>query len=176
MHPYYLRVFSKTRDVSLIRFEEQDGTLIDERLVDRTTIDQFAAQVEEEYRKVGAGLSRLGQLLYEWMDGPTQRWLERILNTPTGLALHIDVEERLRHLPWELMAPGPQQYICTHPLRPFTPVRHVTDSRLDTAMANRPLRVLFMATSPEDVRPFKTANGNASLPHVEVGTLEQSDL
>jgi CHAT domain/AAA ATPase domain len=40
------------------------------------------------------------------------------------------------------------------PFSPLPPVRTVTDQRLDTQTANRPLRVLFMATSPEDVKPL----------------------
>jgi len=126
---------------------------MDERPIDRTAIDHFITQIEEGYVKVMPNLSTLGQLLYAWLDGPTQRWLESLIHDHrTGLALHIDVDERLRHLPWELMAPAPQQFLCGHALRPFTPVRTVSNQRLETETANRPLRVLFMATSPEDVK------------------------
>ena len=154
MDTCYLRIFEKTKAVPLLRLEAPDGRLIEERPIDRTMIDQFTTEVEEAYTKTTPSLSRLGQSLYDWLDGPTQRWLESLLrHHPTGLALHIDVEERLRHLPWELLAPEPHRYLCANALRPFTPVRRVTDHRLATETANRPLRVLFMAASPEGVEP-----------------------
>ena len=152
MKTYRLEVFQKTEEVPTLQWKREDGTLIDSRPLDRVHIDQFSREVEESYRKVAPSLSRIGQLLYEWADGPTERWLKRIVDDPEGLALHIDVEEQLRHLPWELMASG-SGYLCTNPLRPFTPVRKVTDNKVLAKVETRPLRVLFLATSPEDVHP-----------------------
>jgi hypothetical protein len=151
-----MQVFPQTQEVPILRLFSPDKTLIAERPIDRTAIDQFITRIESGYVRITPSLSTLGQQLYEWIDGPTQRWVERLLRDHgSGLALHIDVDERLQHLPWELMmAPAPRQFLCAHALRPFTPVRTVTDQRLDTERANRPLRVLFMATSPEDVRPL----------------------
>jgi len=167
----------------MLQFQGQDNKLIHERPLDRETIDQFSRDVEGEYRKVAPSLSRLGRLLYEWVDDPTQRWLARIVNDPEGLAIHIDVEERLRHLPWELLSSG-DSYLGADSLRPFTPVRRVTGNTVSTEIANRPLRVLFMATSPEDVRPVlnfeaeegmilhATRNQGIELIVEESGTLE----
>jgi hypothetical protein len=122
MDTYYLQVFPKTHEVPFLRLFSPDKSLIDERPIDRTAIDHFTAQVEEGYVKIMPNLSTLGQLLYAWMDGPTQRWLESLVrHHRPGLALHIDVDERLRHLPWELMAPASQQFLCGHALQPFTP-------------------------------------------------------
>jgi tetratricopeptide (TPR) repeat protein len=157
MKTYHLRVFPQTREVSMLQFQGQNGKA-DERPLDQESIERFSREVEEDYRKVAPSLSRLGQLLYEWIDGPTHRWLERIVNDPEGVALHIDVEERLRHLPWELMASG-YTYLCANPLRPFTPVRRVTNNSVPTKIENRPLRMLFMVTSPEDVRPVLDFEG-----------------
>lgn len=153
MKTCYLQVFPKTTDVAILRLLAPDGTLIDERSIDRTAIDAFTTQIETAYTKHAPILSPLGQSLYEWMDGPTERWLDRIIDDPKGLALHIDVEERLRHLPWELMAPASQPFLCANALRPFTPVRRVTDRHQSIQPANRPLRVLLMATSPEETHP-----------------------
>ncbi|MEW5766281.1 MAG: hypothetical protein AB1797_01470 [bacterium] len=67
-----------------------------------------------------------------------------------GAAIHIDVVERLRHLPWELLRKE-GAFLCAHPYRPFTPVRRVSEKKDSFERANRPLRVLFMACSPEGV-------------------------
>jgi hypothetical protein len=141
----------------MLQFQDQNGK-VDERPLDREAIERFSKEIEEGYRKVAPRLSSLGQLLYEWIDGPAHRWLEHIVNGPDGVALHIDVEERLRHLPWELMVSG-YRYLCANPLRPFTPVRRVTNNSVPRKKENRPLRVLFMATSPEDVRPVLDFEG-----------------
>ena len=152
MKNYRLEVFPKTQEVPMLQFHDQNGTVIDGRPLDREEIERFARDVEEEYRKVAPVLPRLGRSLYEWVDGPTQRWLERVANDPEGLALLIDVEEKLRQLPWELMASA-SGYLCASPLRPFTPVRRVSNNAGVIEIANRPLRVLFMAASPEGVSP-----------------------
>jgi len=57
---------------------------------------------------------------------------------------------QLAHLPWELLHDG-TQFLAAHGV---VPVRVMT-SRAAAAdkPANRPLRLLFMATSPEDVQP-----------------------
>ena len=73
--------------------------------------------------------------------------------TSQALCLHIDTAAGLRHLPWELLHDG-DVFLCAIPRRPFTPARRVTPYfRDDAAADNRPLRVLFMASSPEKVEP-----------------------
>jgi hypothetical protein len=89
--------------------------------------------------------------LYEWLDGPTERWLAGLRKQHPDLALHVAVESRLRHLPWELLYSD--GYLCGHAHHRFTPIRQVNDRRYSDQRANRPLRVLFMAASPEDVLP-----------------------
>ena len=97
MKVYHLEVYPKTQEVPMLRFQDQNGTNIKERPLDREEVEQFSTEMEEEYRKVAAGLPRLGRLLYEWVDGPTQRWLERIVNDPEGLALHLDGKPSYDH-------------------------------------------------------------------------------
>ena len=152
MKNFHLKIFPKTQEVPMLQFRDQDGTFIDERPLDRGEIERFSKEIDEEYGKVAPVLPSLGRALYSWVDGPTQRWLERVAHDPEGLSLHIDVEERLRHLPWELMASG-YSYLCASQLQPFTPVRRVTSNTRSNEIFNRPLRVLFMATSPEQVHP-----------------------
>ena len=74
MDTCYLRVFEKTKAVPLLRLETPDGRLIAERPIDRAEIDQFTAHLENAYtQSTTPSLSRIGQSLYEWLDGPTTR-------------------------------------------------------------------------------------------------------
>lgn len=74
---------------------------------------------------------------------------------PDGAVLRITAEQRLRHLPWELLA---QQgtFLTVAGRAPLLPVRAVGTHAALTGLVepgNRPLRVLFMAASPEGVEP-----------------------
>jgi hypothetical protein len=149
---YTLKVFSKGERTSDLRLLDPDGKLVERRELDRDAVARFAAEVDAGYRQAAPNLAELGQRLYAWADGPTERWLETLLANEPGLALRIDVDERLRHLPWELMNRA-GAFLCVNPLRPFTPIRHVAGPGRSYETANRPPRVLFMASSPEDVPP-----------------------
>ncbi len=147
--------------------------------------DALSALLQEAaaYRLHGEGLLALGEGLYQWLDGPAYRWLADHTGALDGVTIRIDCEEGLRRLPWELMADG-GAYLSVDPLRLWTPVYNVSD-RDGTShdAANRPLRVLFMASSPEDVRPelafedeeariLDAAGGNVDLLVEESGSLK----
>jgi hypothetical protein len=132
------------------------------RGLDQTAVDDLVALVHRDYsstsdaRKVfGARrLAELGTRLAEFLDGG-DRWLATLRDDPAGAVLRIDAEERLRHLPWELLA---QQdgFLSVASRAPVLPVRAVgTHAALADRIApgNRPLRVLFMAASPEGLEP-----------------------
>ena len=146
------KVFSKTASTWALRLHDEDGRPVAERKLSLQAVQELVDRVEREYRTAMPNLETLGACLYEWLDGPTERWLEKALQDVPGLALHVDVEERLRHLPWELLC-SRGAFLCAHPHRPFTPVRRVNDARHPAEPANRPLRVLFMACSPDNVSP-----------------------
>ena len=160
MDDYGLEIFDQTPTYAELRFH--DGEKSRERGLDRTVVDELIASVESDYRHQSAAASvfgsapmlDLGRRLYEFIDG-NERWLANSLSNPRGSALRITAEERLRHLPWELMA-SDNAHLSVNPTVPFTPVRAVS-TRVSlqpaTDPANRPLRVLFMATSPEGVDP-----------------------
>ncbi|MDI1445432.1 tetratricopeptide repeat protein [Polyangium sp. 6x1] len=150
---YTLTVFDKGGGVSELRLLGPDDREIGSRPLDPAAVQQFATAIVGAYHAPAPQLALLGQRLYEWIDGPTERWLEGILETTPGLALRIDVDARLRHLPWELMQRG-GVFVFANAYPPATPIRHVKGPRLSGEAANRPLRVLFMASSPEDVRPM----------------------
>ncbi len=190
MRDYQLEVFEQTSDYAELRL--RDGDDVRTRGLKKVEIDELIEKVGQVYGKdavaplvYGSGdLVQLGQDLFEFLDG-NERWLSKVLTDPSGSTLRIAAEERLRHLPWELMAEE-RSHLAVNTLAPFTPVRRVSpgDSLRHPEVANRPLRVLFMATSPEGVEPVlhfeseeamildaTTATG-AELVVEESGTLE----
>src|SRR5262249_16691557 len=113
-------------------------------------------EVERKYRVLSPDsvtLTSLGRELYEWLDGPAHRWLSGVMKDSSGMTLRINVDHKLRHLPWELLhADG--AYLCFNPHRLFTPARLVPDQRHNPERPNRPLRLLFMACSAEGIQPL----------------------
>ncbi|WP_231954469.1 tetratricopeptide repeat protein [Actinoplanes derwentensis] len=141
----------------------EDGGPQATRGMDRASVDALAEAVDRDYRRDTVAqrvfasplLAELGARLFDFLDGD-QRWLTSVLRHPPGSTLRITTaDKRLRQLPWELLATG-GSYLAVAAGSPVLPVRVVgTHARLpaDTAAGNRPLRVLFMATSPEHVEP-----------------------
>ncbi len=151
MDAYRFEVFATSTQ---LRWFDQVGTMRD-RSLDRAEITMFAEDVDNRYRAQapGADLAELGRELYRWLDGPTERWLAQARDRLRSMVVHIDVHDRLRQLPWELMHDG-AGYLAVHPARPICPVRLVSKREGDGRVpANRPLRILFMASSPDGVIP-----------------------
>ena len=152
MREVRFEIFPQTSEQSLLRFYGPDGQMVGSRPLPKVEVDRFVAEVEAEYRTVSPDLAALGRRLYAWLDGPTERWLATARQGPPGLAIHIDGEERLRHLPWELIQEG-GAFLSALPASPLTPVRRVPAAGREIVVANRPLRLLLMACSPEGVLP-----------------------
>ncbi|WP_366931697.1 CHAT domain-containing protein [Nostoc sp. NOS(2021)] len=112
-------------------------------------------------------LTQLGRQLYQWLDGD-EGWLRRSLNEADEQTIYLDLiqtsevqglnpeTERvalgLAHLPWELLHDG-AGFLIEHRDISVLPVRSVQQRQAQViGVQNRPLRLLFMATSPEDPR------------------------
>ncbi|HEY9802447.1 MAG TPA: tetratricopeptide repeat protein [Leptolyngbyaceae cyanobacterium] len=96
-------------------------------------------------------LKGIGYQLFSWLDG-TGRWLSRAINncTDEGLILALDVRERLGHLPWETLHDG-EKFLVERVNPVVVPIRWVDRPVQDlVSTQQRPLRILFMATSPEE--------------------------
>jgi hypothetical protein len=105
------------------------------------------------------GLTALGRRLFEWLDG-AEGWLRAgfaagettVLLDLAGPLQAQDpggATELLAHLPWELMHDGR----CFLAEQGVQAVRVMHTRRSESQPANRPLRLLFMAASPENVVP-----------------------
>ncbi|MGH9842895.1 MAG: CHAT domain-containing protein, partial [Blastocatellia bacterium] len=152
MNQFTFSIFQKTDSLSLLRLLDREGKLIAERELDGDAVNGLAALVDDYYRRNTPKLAEIGARLYRWLDGPSERWLARESDGPAGTAVYVDVVERLRHLPWELLN-DQGRYLCHNAFRPFTPIRLAAKSLRPHQRENRPLRILFMACSAEDIKP-----------------------
>ncbi|MFI7600983.1 CHAT domain-containing protein [Actinoplanes sp. NPDC049681] len=161
MNTFELEIFEQSSSYCELRLSAGDGTP-KTRGLDKATLDHLISAVEHDYsqdaiaqRVFGSSqLGELGRKLFSFLDGD-ERWLGPILDHAAGTTLRITAAERLRHLPWELLARD-GSFLTVASMAPVLPVRAIgTNAALAATVTpgNRPLRVLFMATSPEGVEP-----------------------
>ena len=189
---FELEVFDQTSSYCEIRLARA-GSAPRTRGLDRAAVDELIELVERHYTQTANAqrthssprLRALGGRLAEFVDGD-ERWLAPIVGRRRGVALRITGEERLRHLPWELLCQD-NAFLTVAGTAPLLPVRAIGTGavlRGPVAPGNRPLRVLFMATSPEGVEPVlnyeaeeaailaATSRTGTDLVVEEAGTLE----
>ncbi|WFF03289.1 CHAT domain-containing protein [Micromonospora sp. WMMD964] len=161
MITYELEIFERTSDYSELRLSTGGGQP-KTRGVDKVAINELINLVTRHYGQHSVApqvfgspqLRNLGMRLAAFLDGD-ERWLTPILHQPPGSTLRITVAGRLRHLPWELLAVD-GTHLTVSNQAPLLPVRAVgtnTAFKGPVTPGNRPLRVLFMAASPEGVEP-----------------------
>ncbi|MHC5859993.1 tetratricopeptide repeat protein [Nostoc sp.] len=116
-------------------------------------IANFLKQGEQDYYKLLPNLPGIGQQLFFWLDGDG-RWLSRgIANCRgEGLVIAIDTEQKLAHLPWEVLHDG-EDFLVKRVNPVVLPLRWIEKDTEPFSVEARQLRVLFMATDPEDVQP-----------------------
>jgi len=112
-------------------------------------------------------LISLGGQLYRWLDGG-EGWLRSLLATGQPQAIAFDLNYSLEvqglnpetqrialglaHLPWELLHDG-TAFLLEMQRLTLPPMRVVQRRVEARECANRPLRLLLMATSPEGIEP-----------------------
>ncbi|TBR60145.1 hypothetical protein B4U84_04415, partial [Westiellopsis prolifica IICB1] len=110
-------------------------------------------------------LMQLGRRLYHWLDGK-EGWLRRALDEADEGTIYLDLiqtseaqglnpqTERmalgLAHLPWELLHDGTGFLLQQSNVLPVRSMQQRNTQVI--GVQNRPLRLLFMATAPEDPR------------------------
>jgi tetratricopeptide (TPR) repeat protein len=143
-----LEVFQQTATHHQLRFFEGNApTPFHTRLIDPQELAQFIRDCEQQYAK-GLSLHVLGDSLFAWLNGQ-----ESILaNYQNDTVLQLPASSQLSRLAWELLH-NDKAYFCANLHKPFTPLRLVSSDQQAVEVANRPLRLLFMASSPENVKP-----------------------
>ncbi|OYD93622.1 hypothetical protein CDG76_16595 [Nostoc sp. 'Peltigera membranacea cyanobiont' 210A] len=116
-------------------------------------IADLLKQGERDYYKLLPNLPGIGQQLFFWLDGDG-RWLSRgIANCRgEGLVIAIDTDQKLAHLPWEVLHDG-EDFLVKRVNPVVLPLRWIEKETEGFSVEARQLRVLFMATDPEDVEP-----------------------
>ncbi|MEH2393784.1 MAG: tetratricopeptide repeat protein, partial [Nostoc sp.] len=116
-------------------------------------IANFLKQGERDYYKLLPNLAGIGQQLFFWLDGDG-RWLSRgIANCRgEGLVIAIDTDQKLAYLPWEVLHDG-EDFLVKRVNPVVLPLRWIEKETEGFSVEARQLRVLFMATDPEDVEP-----------------------
>ena len=116
-------------------------------------IANFLNQGERDYYKLLPNLPGIGQQLFFWLDGDG-RWLSRGIADcrGEGLVIAIDTDKQLAHLPWEVLHDG-QDFLVKRVNPVVLPLRWIEKETELFSVEARQLRVLFMATDPEDVQP-----------------------
>lgn len=162
----YVELLPPEGDAVKLRYSLDDPNKYEERTLSTAEIRDLIDTAEETYyRAKSVDLVSVGQRLYAWLDG-ADRFLERTLEACRGaadvLVLAIATPPtprtgapppyRLDHLPWESLHDG-TTFLAERTYPHVTPVRWTRSARPAGEPANRPLRVLFMATSPLDVEP-----------------------
>ncbi|BAT53298.1 TPR repeat-containing protein [Nostoc sp. NIES-3756] len=136
----------------------------------RLDTDKLASLInlcEEKYYSQAlddtAQLRSIGRELYSWLDGK-EGWLRRALDEIDEARIYLDLIQTseaqdlnhqtqrvalgLAHLPWELLHDG-HGFLLQRQDAPL-PVRSIQQrNKAVLGVANRPLQLLFMATSPE---------------------------
>src|ERR1043166_393099 len=151
MASFRLEIFAQTESRLRLRLFEGRDKLLDEREFDAIALADLLRDSEKYYEAGQGNLVALGQSLYEWLDGTAAAWIRQI-RSRGAVALYISVEERMRHLPWELLLDH-GNFLCVDPAQPIVPIRSVGNAFDVKKPQNRPLRVLFMAASPVDIKP-----------------------
>lgn len=108
------------------------------------------------YTRIPVDYTTTGQALYKWLD-KGDCLLTNALDQPRkeDLVIAVATDKGLAHLPWELLHDGNCFLVEKRPS--IIPVRWVSNGQpiaiSVNAPQNRPLNVLFMATSPLGVEP-----------------------
>ncbi|MEH1826011.1 MAG: CHAT domain-containing protein [Nostoc sp.] len=145
----------------------------DSRRLDQTELAALIDLCEQNYYAQDEDrlpyLTQLGRQLYQWLDG-REGWLRRALDEADEQTIFLDLiktseaqglnpeTERvalgLAHLPWELLHDG-AGFLLQRQNISVLPVRSVQQRQTPLiGVQNRPLRLLFMATSPEGIKPI----------------------
>ncbi|ARV58625.1 hypothetical protein BZZ01_08235 [Nostocales cyanobacterium HT-58-2] len=124
-------------------------------------IAKLIERAEGEYyvpSDVAGNYAEIGQQLYKWLNGGSNNELNKFVDryAPSdGVVLAIAAAKRLAHLPWEVLHDGTKFLVE----RTVVPVRWVSQEdegkilSVNNPRKNRALKVLFMASSPIDIKP-----------------------
>ena len=114
--------------------------------------DLIQTAERDYYSPLPARLVAVGHRLFQWLDGG-ELWLSQEIAAAAnqaGVLVLAIATDRLAHLPWEVLHDG--RGFLAHALNPpVLPVRWSNAGNCQHPPENRPLQVLFMAASAQNV-------------------------
>ena len=154
----FLRNNQKGKDYASLRYFWDKPADHKEHRLPLAEIKKLSDKAETDYYTYNpVDFAKTGQALYNWLD-KSDRVLANALQEPhqEGLIIAIATDKGLAHLPWELLHDGQSFLVEKRPS--IIPVRWVSKGKSQPITSanspqNRPLNLLFMATSPLGVKP-----------------------
>ncbi len=154
----HISLTQQGNDYALLRYFWDNPITHKEHRLPLAEIKGLSDRAETDYyTRIPVGYEKTGQALYNWLD-KSDRVLANALKEPhqEGLIIVIATDKGLAHLPWELLHDGECFLVEKRP--PIIPVRWMSNGKrkpieIVNSPQNRPLNVLFMATSPLGVEP-----------------------
>ncbi|MDZ8025228.1 MAG: tetratricopeptide repeat protein [Nostoc sp. DedQUE11] len=153
MQTIRIQLRESTQETVELRYWLPQKKHYESRRLKLAEIADFLKQGERDYYKLLPDLRGIGQQLFFWLDGDGQ-WLSRgIANCRgEGLVIAIDTDKKLAHLPWEVLHDS-EDFLVKRVNPVVLPLRWIEKETEAFSVEARQLRVLFMATDPEDVEP-----------------------
>ena len=143
--------------VELRYFEDNQNQYQSRRLPITEIADLIKLAERDYYIPLPEDYQKTGQKLFDWLDG-NDRFLQQLLDNQRGkgIVLAISTSGNIAHLPWELLHNGKCFLVETKP--GIIPVRWMSSDTVNKLSIkpqpeNRALQMLFMATSPLNVKP-----------------------
>ena len=153
---------SLSEDYADLRYSQENLNAFEPRRLPLAQIADLIDLMERDYYvTLPEDYATTGRRLYDWIDGSGE--LSTLLAGSGTTVLAIALSERLAHLPWEVM--HDERGFLVARSQPVIPVRwraRREGDRLSWAageVPNRPLQMLFMATSPVGVEPVLDFEG-----------------
>ncbi|MEH2346922.1 MAG: CHAT domain-containing protein, partial [Nostoc sp.] len=153
MQTIRIQLRESTQETVELRYWLPQKNHYESRRLKLSEIADLLKQGERDYYKLLPNLPGIGKQLFFWLDGDG-RWLSRGIADcrGEGLVIAIDTDKKLAHLPWEVLHDG-EDFLVKRVNPVVLPLRWIEKETEGFSVEARQLRVLFMATDPEDVEP-----------------------
>ncbi|MGR3279224.1 tetratricopeptide repeat protein [Acaryochloris marina NIES-2412] len=136
-----------------LRYWRDQPSRYEDKVLAIAEISDLIDQSELDYYVLRPNLVDVGQRLFNWIDGEG-RWLSRAIQdcASEGIVLAIAPDAKIAHLPWEILHDA-TDFLVNKSYPMIVPIRWLDQRSEERVVQDRPLQVLFMATSPEQVKP-----------------------
>ena len=153
MQILYIELHPSSETKVELRYQNLHGRGYEKQILQISEIADLITLAERDIYTMMPDPVEIGKKLFGWLDGDG-RWLSRALANCKEklLVLAIANLAKLPHLPWEVLHDR-EGFLIDRTYPKVVPVRWTKGEVVASEPADRPLRVMFMATDPEGVEP-----------------------